>query len=108
MNFVGLDWTSAGDRVLCGFITAQRSMSLVFLSSTPTMKTKDDTDDYCTKPFDANPDVSGIGVSAQLKSIEPGHFGNTLLPDSRCVLRPGDAQLLFLHRDRYSLVFLPP
>ena len=34
------------------------------------MNTADATDYYCTKPFDANPDVSGIGVSTQRKSIE--------------------------------------
>jgi len=32
-----------------------------------------DPDEYCTEPFEANPDVSGIGVSTQLKTIGPGH-----------------------------------
>lgn len=36
------------------------------------MDTTDDAYYYCTKRFDANPDVSGIGVSTQLKWVESG------------------------------------
>jgi len=58
------------------------------LSSTPTMYIVDPTDpnrvitteddDYCAASlrvlyYEANPDVSGNGVSTQLKSIEPGY-----------------------------------
>ena len=55
------------------------------------MNTTDDipqSDIYCTEPFEANSDVSGIGVSTQLKFSLPIHFGrsNTVLPDSHCVL----------------------
>lgn len=60
---ISLDGTE--DRWFCG-------RKSTFLSPTPTMDTTDDAYYYCTKHFDANPDVSGTGVSTQLKWVESG------------------------------------
>jgi len=39
---------------------SQHEQILEIMALTPTMST---TDDFCTQPFDANPDVGGLGVS---------------------------------------------
>jgi len=52
------------------------------LNLTPTMDATDDIpqyDVYCTKPFEANPDVSGIGVSTYIAQVDQTWPSNLII-----------------------------